>query len=247
MHGRIERQVTSGYINIMSGDQRQFPAFWAHPEAGGTFPGLVLVHEWWGLTSFIRGLVRRLAEMGFYVIAPDLYNGGLPKSSPQAYAMWQGLGESKDQPIDEALRALETHNRFNGKIGLVGLQAGGELVYNAVLTRTDLDCAVVFYARPDAFLEQLRQVTVPLLAFYGYADTSADLRTLILLRDALANAPAHGEVVIFQGATTGFFNDELPAFHPKAAAEAWGKMLDFLTKRLTIERSDATPSGLTTV
>jgi carboxymethylenebutenolidase len=235
MHGRIENRVNSGYITIITSDQHNIPAFWAHPEAGGNRPGLVLIHEWWGLTPHIRATVRRFAEMGFYTIAPDLYNGAVAQTSHQAYAMWQQTGDSKLLHIDAALRALETHNRFNGKMGIVGFQAGGELAYDAILTRSDLACGVIFYARPDDYLNRLPNNKTPLLTFYGYSDTSANLHTLILLRDALTNSPAHGEVVIYSGATIGFFNDEMPTYHPKAAADAWGKTLDFLAKNLTID------------
>jgi carboxymethylenebutenolidase len=234
MHSHIEHRINSGYINIISADQRYISAFWAHPEMGGKFPGLVLLHEWWGLTQHIRTCVRRFAEMGYYVIAPDLYNGVTASSAHQAYAMWQNVKDAKLH-VAESVRALATHSRCNGQIGLIGFQAGGELAYDAVLHRDDLRCGVIFYARPDDYLNTLRDTKIPLLTFYGYSDTSANLHTLILLRDALVNANAHGEVVIYQGATTGFFNDEMPSYHPKAAADAWVKTLDFLAKNLKIE------------
>src|SRR5258708_40326419 len=70
----VQHQITSGFINIVA-DNHNLPAFWAHPEIGGTFPGLVLIHGWWGLTPHMRTQVRRFAKLGFYRVAPGPFDG----------------------------------------------------------------------------------------------------------------------------------------------------------------------------
>lgn len=88
---RVQHQITSGFINIVA-DSHYLPAFWAHPELGGPFPGLVLIHEAWGLTAHIRTLVRRFAELGFYVIAPDLFDRQTAKTAEEAASLQRQLG-----------------------------------------------------------------------------------------------------------------------------------------------------------
>src|SRR4051794_7234846 len=213
-HSRlVQHRITSGFINIVA-DNHYIPAFWAHPEIGGTFPGLVLIHEWWGLTPHIRPQVRRFAELGFYVVAPDLFNGKTASNADEALALRQELGEAGPPRVSAALRALETHHRVNGKLGVVGWQLGGELALHAAMHRTDLRAVVAFYARPDDYLLLMNADETPLLIFYGDHDDTCAPEMLERVRNALGLSPAKGEVVVYPGATTGFFNDDLPTFNP---------------------------------
>ncbi len=237
---RVQHQITSGFINIVA-DSHYLPAFWAHPELGGPVPGLVLIHEAWGLTAHIRTLVRRFAEFGFYVIAPDLFDKQTAKTADEAASLQQQLGEAGLSRVNAALRALETHHRCNGKMGLIGWQYGGELALHAALHRTDLLAVVAFYARPDDYLVMMPADETPILAFYGADDTPPE--TIDRVRAALAQSPGKGEVIVYTGARTGFFNEDGPNYNPQAAADAWPKMLDFLCDRLETPGPNA--AGLT--
>jgi carboxymethylenebutenolidase len=228
---RVQHQITSGFINIVA-DSHYLPAFWAHPELGGPFPGLVLIHEWWGLTAHFRTQVRRFAELGFYVIAPDLFDGQTANTVEQASILRQQLGEAGLPRVSAALRALETHHRCNGQMGIVGWQLGGELAFHAAIHRTDLKAVVAFYARPDDYLVMLPADETPILALYGENDPTVNPEMIEKVREALAKSPGQGQVIVYPGATTGFFNEELPTYDPQAAADAWHTMLDFLYDHL---------------
>ena len=232
----VQHQITSGFINIVA-DNHNLPAFWAHPEIGGTFPGLVLIHGWWGLTSHMRTQVRRFAELGFYVIAPDLFDGQTASDDIQGKALRDKLGEAGPPMVSAALSALETHNRVNGKIGVVGWQMGGDLAYHVAMHRTDLDAVVVFSGRPDDYLTMMPADETPILAFYGEHDASASPAMIKRVRAALLKAPSKGQIVIYPGTTDGFSNDEAASYHAEAAADAWGKLLDFLTEHMEIDQS----------
>ncbi len=230
----VQHRITSGFINIVA-DTHYLPAYWAHPELGGVFPGLVLIHEWWGLTAQIRRQVRRFAELGFYVIAPDLFNRKTARTADEGLALQQQLGEAGPPRVAAALRALETHHRFNGHIAVVGWQLGGELAYHAALHRTDLNAAVVFYGKPDDYLMLMPAAETPILAFYGEKDQTVSPDMIEHVRAALSKSSARSEVIVYPGAMMGFFNDDLPTYHEQAAADAWGKMLDFLCEHLQVQ------------
>lgn len=239
---RVQHRITSGYINIVA-EGFYLPAFWAHPEIGGRFPGLVLIHEWWGLTSHVRTQVRRFAEVGFYVIAPDLYDGKIARTAEEALALSQALGDAGPVRVNAAISALKTHNRCNGKIAVIGFQMGGEMAYHAALHHTDLRAAVVFYGKPDDFLPMMPADETPILAFYGDQDPAAPPDVLKHVREALAAAPGHGEVVVYPGATSEFFDDEGANFLPNSASDAWSRTLDFLTIHTDLgkEKTDSNP------
>ena len=121
----LQYSIVSGFIQIVS-DGHHLPAFWAHPELGGPFPGLVMLHDHWGLTSHIRTQARRFAEQGYYVIAPDLFNRQMATSPEEAQALIDQVGEVALSHVKAAISALLTHHRCNSKIGLIGWGMGGE-------------------------------------------------------------------------------------------------------------------------
>jgi carboxymethylenebutenolidase len=231
----VQHQITSGFINIVA-DDHYLPAFWAHPAIGGVFPGLVLIHGWWGLTAHVRTQVRRFAELGFYVIAPDLFDGQTATTDEQGALLQKQLGEAGPSRVNAAVSALETHNRVNGKMGVVGWQMGGELAYHAAMHRRDLKAVIVFEGKPDDYLIMMPADETPILAFYGGQDPNISLEMIERVRKALAQSPGKGEIVVYPEASSGFFNDEMPTYRPEAAADAWGKLLDFLCDHMDIDQ-----------
>src|SRR5258708_4753763 len=203
----VQHQITSGFINVVA-DDHYLPAFWAHPAVGGVFPGLVLIHGWWGLTAQVRIQVRRFAELGFYVIAPDLFDGQIANIDAQGAVLQQQLGEAGPAKVNAAISALETHNRVNGKMGVVGWQMGGELTYHAAMHRTDLKAAIVFEGRPDNYLTLMPANETPILAFYAGHEANISPELIERVRKALAKSPGKGNVVVYPDASSGFFKDE---------------------------------------
>jgi carboxymethylenebutenolidase len=237
---RVQLPVVSGYITIVT-DQYQLPAFWAHPQLTKAFPGLVLIHEETGLTPHTRMCVRRLAEMGFYVIAPDLFDGQPPTSADARAEVVAALGEAGVARVSSALSVLRTHNHCNGKVGVVGWQLGGEIALQMTILRQDLRAVVIFYARPDDYMPMLPAEEAPLLAFYGDADPAIPPSMLERMREMLAASPGHGEVVIYPNASTGFFNNAAPTYHEEYATDAWSKMVEFLAAHLEVPRHQQRP------
>jgi carboxymethylenebutenolidase len=236
----VQYPIVSGYISIIA-DEHQLPAFWAHPQMRSAFPGLVLIHEGWGLTAHVRNCVRRLAETGFYVIAPDLFDGQVATSEAQAAALAAQLGEAGVPRVSAALGVLAHHNHCNGKVGMVGWALGGEIALHMTVFRPDIRAAVVYYARPDNYLSMMRAEETPLLCFYGDSDPNIPISTLWHMREMLAESPGGGTVTVYPDTQSGFFNETLPAYHPQHAADAWNRMVDFLEVQLEPPRRSSAP------
>ena len=230
---QVQYAIVSGYIQIVS-DGHYLPGFWSHPALGGPFQGLVLLHDEWGLTQHIRAQVRHMAERGYYVIAPDLFQRQTAQDADQAAALTAQARDSASSKVTAALRALKSHNRCTGEIGLIGWGFGGELALETAVFRDDLCATVVFYGLPDdLFPAELRMLSCPLLALYAEQDAQIPPENIERLRQVLEQSDQPHEVVIYPDVGRGFFDETRPGFHPVAAQHASARMLAFLEQQLS--------------
>lgn len=232
----MQHHIISGYIQVVS-DGHYLPAFWAHPELGGTFPGLVLLHDYHGLTPHIRTEARRFAEQGYYVIAPDLFNRTVPESPESAQSMLDQLAASALSFVGATLRALISHNKCNGKIGLIGWGEGAGLAFRTAVYRDDLRALVIFYGLPSDFIPaELRMMACPMLALLADHDPDIPAELRDKLRDIIQQTSSGHEVVIYPDVERGFFDDSRPTFQAVAAQDAWTRSLDFLNRHLDVAK-----------
>jgi carboxymethylenebutenolidase len=240
----LQHNITSGYIQIVS-DGHHLPAFWAHPELGGPFPGLVLLHDQWGLTPHARSQARRFAAQGYYVIAPDLFNRQTATSELQAKVLIEQVGEAAISHVAAALHALQTHNKCNGKIGAIGWGLGGTLALRSAVYQEKVRAAVMFYSLPgdDATPAELRMLSAPLLAIFGADDAATPADAVEALRETLAGVEIAHEVVVYDGVGRDFFNDSHDGFDADAAEQAWKKALAFLNLHLDVKTPDDPAPG----
>src|SRR5215218_5195505 len=133
----VEYTIVNGRVSIVGDDGAQIPAYWSHPDIGGKFPALAILHDWWGITAVERRLAHLLAQLGYYVIVPDLFDGATASTPEAAYKLVEAKGARSYGCVDTALRVLENHVRTDGKTAAVGLGMGGSLAYEAAITRGD--------------------------------------------------------------------------------------------------------------
>ncbi|MBN1679008.1 MAG: dienelactone hydrolase family protein [Anaerolineae bacterium] len=237
----LQYPIVSGHIQIVS-DGHYLPAFWAHPEVGGPFPGLVLLHDRWGLTPHMRSQVRRFAELGLYVIAPDLFNGQIAITGDHADTLAAQVGESTLSQVTAALHSLRSHNRCNGQMGLVGWGLGARLALQTAVRRDDLLALVLFYdLPPDIMPAELRLLSVPLLGLFGEQNTTTPADTVAQLQDTLTDTGIEHHITVYPNAGRDFFCDARPAFDSAAAEDAWNQTLEFLKDKLDV--SPTLPDG----
>src|SRR5258708_8125037 len=113
----------------------------------------------------------------------------------------------------------------------------GCLAYHGVTHHHSLEAVIVFSGTPDDYLPMMTADETPIIDLYGEHDASASPAMIKRVRAALLKAPSKGQIVIYPGTTDGFSNDEAASYHAEAAADAWGKLLDFLTEHMEIDQS----------
>ena len=203
----IEYAITSGHIQIALEDGSHLPAYWAHPALTARFPGIALIHDWWGVTESVRQLAPRFAQTGYYVIVPDLFEGRQAATPAEALTLLRGLGAGGYRRIHMALSVLETHHQSTGDVAAVGLGMGGGLAFEAAIMRDDLEAAVAFGGFPQRYLGHFGRANTPILAFYGGRDEYIPAPVIAQLQAELASLPLAHQVLVLDDAPHDLFAD----------------------------------------
>lgn len=235
----LQHNIVSGYIQIVS-DGHHLPAFWSHPEAGAPFPGLVMIHDQWGLTPHVRSQARRFAEQGYYVIAPDLFNRQTASTPQEAQVLIDQVGEAATAHVKAALHALKTHHKCNGKIGLIGWGMGGNLALKTAIHQDNLRGSVMFYNVPgeDVLPSELLMLSSPLLAVFAGQDDQTPREDIDSLRQTLEKSDLPHKVITYEDVGRDFLNDTYESFDADTAEQAWNEALAFLNLHLDVEVPD---------
>ncbi|MCH2171599.1 dienelactone hydrolase family protein [Myxococcota bacterium] len=227
--------------------------YFAHPDVGEV-PGVVLIHDVWGLKDHTRDLSRRLATAGYGVLAVDLYrhepgfeieDPGVwmrALSDPRALADVQAAVDwLRDEPVTGDL-----------PVGVIGFCMGGMYALLAACSCEGVSAAVPFYGllshshgmlyadegldpelKPREPLQAAADLRCPLLGVFGGRDDFVPMSDIGILERVLEETGQSVEVAVYPEAGHAFLNDTRPdAFRPDDAEHAWRRMLDFLSTHL---------------
>lgn len=207
----------------------------------GSGPGVVVIQEWWGLTSHIKDVTDRLAAEGFVALAPDLYGGTTTHDAAEAGQLMQEL------PVDRAARDLGgavdyllAHDAVTSeKIGAVGFCMGGGFVLVLAAQQGDrIGAAVPFYGVLGEEYPSFENLTAPLLGHFGEQDEMATPDKVRDLADTIEKQSGQRPDFRLYPAGHAFFNDEnlIGTHDPEQAAKAWDATIAFLREHLAAPR-----------
>lgn len=216
-------------------------AYTVHPMRAGLYPGVVIIHEWWGLNSQIKGVADRAAEAGFVAIAPDLYRGKLGTDAGLAHELMRGLNEN--YAVDVVKSAVGWLRAYDAKavrrapglempVGTVGFCMGGRISLATALNRADIQAVVMFYGSVETDPQALRPLAAPLLGVFGNEDRGIPLDQIKAFEAALKESGKDATVIVYPGVGHAFFNEERPGYDKEAAFDAWERTRMFLTEKL---------------
>ena len=198
-------------------------------------PGVIMIHEWWGLNDNIRAMARRLAGEGYAVLAIDLYGGETAETPAEAQALMAALAGRREAAIDNIRQAHAYLDEFAfaPRIATLGWCLGGAWSLEAGLALGDaLDGVMMFYGQvvnDDARLAELR---APLYGIFAERDQSIPVGDVTEFRRRLRDLGKTADVVIYPGVDHAFANPSGNAYDHEAAIAAWGEALAFLDRRL---------------
>ena len=211
----------------------QLEGYLARPEGDGPFPGVVVIHEIYGLNENIRDIARRFADAGYIALAVDLFAG-----RNRAVCMFRFIGEQLFKPLDNnSIRELKTALTFlaeqtgvdNARLGAIGFCMGGSFAIAWACNDDRLKVIAPYYARNPRPLEAVDRLC-PVVGSYPSGDfTTAAGQKLDVELDRY-NIPH--DIKIYPGARHSFFNDKGPTYDAAAAQDSWQRVMSFFKEHI---------------
>ena len=231
--------ITTRVETVETDDGGRLGGHLAIPERGSG-PGLLLLQEIFGVGDYIKGRAETLAELGYTVLAPDLFwriepGVALPHDEAGLQAAF-GYLQRLDEPravldAGAALAHLRALPETGGRAGVIGFCMGGRIGYH-VTARFHPDAAILYYGSGTAAaLDLAPEVRCPVLFQFGADDPYIPQEQVEQIRDAFRGRD-DVEIAVHPDAQHAFDNYVAPMFHRPAAAEAaWRLTKDFQRRR----------------
>ncbi|MFJ9775981.1 dienelactone hydrolase family protein [Kitasatospora sp. NPDC101157] len=203
----------------------------------GAGPSLVVVQEWWGLTSHIADMADRFAAEGFTVLAPDLFGGATTHDRTEAARLKREL--PVEQAVEDLSGAVDFLLSLDGvvgdAVGAVGFCMGGGFALVLAARAGDRVAAVVpFYGLPPDPDFDYRGLTAHVLGHFGELDHSNPMAAVDEAAIRIGEATDVRPEIHFYPAGHAFMNDEnlLGTYDPLQARIAWQRTVTFLRGHL---------------
>ena len=224
------------------GNQAPISTWVVYPERSDPAPVVLVIHEIYGLTDWIRGVADQFAAEGFIAVAPDLLSGMGPDGGGTA-----SLGE-RDNVVatirtldpDERARRLNAVRTYalgipsgSGRLGAVGFCWGGGASFAYAVDQPDLRAAVVYYGTSPAEASDYALINAPVLGLYGGSDERVNA-TIPRAEEAMASGGRAYEPIIYPGAGHGFLRAQQgqDGANMRATEQAWPRSVAFFREHI---------------
>ena len=213
-------------------------------EQNGERPGILVVHEWWGLNDYSRNRARQLAELGYIAMAVDMYGNEKTAEDPAgaqelATPFYKDPSLAKTR-LDPAIELLKTFSQTDAsKIGAIGYCFGGFVALNAAKLGADLKGVVSFHGGLSGAKPVKGSMKAKVLVCHG-ADDPFENPNVENFKKEMDEAGVDYNFVVYPGATHAFSNPNatekgekynMPIRYNEAADKAsWDEMKAFFKK-----------------
>ncbi|MCA3159073.1 MAG: dienelactone hydrolase family protein [Burkholderiales bacterium] len=240
--------LVAGSVEFSSGKDL-IPAYRARPASGTRHPVVVVVSEIFGVHEYIQDVCRRLAQQGYYAIAPAFFvrQGDVNAYTSTAELIQKVIAKTPDaqvlSDIDASLKWAGQEGADLSRLAITGFCWGGRIVWLYAAHNPALKAGVAWYGRLvsgfDPTLQPLQPVDVatrlyaPVLGLYGGNDAGIPLDTVERMKNLLATgtpASRTSEFVVFPEAPHAFHADYRASYRKEAAEEAWIRLMAWLER-----------------
>jgi carboxymethylenebutenolidase len=227
-------QMVDPYFKSKMPKEHQVDCLLFWPQQAGIYPGLVLLHDWWGLTGQMKDLGARLACEGYMVILPNLYGrqGGMVTASDDvAAALLERQNDAQVlTDINSCCEYLNTRTITKKNIhGVVGYGMGGSYALSFACQRKRLRAAVSYYGKMVASKELLNNLFSPVLYHQAGNATWATPDDIEQFRSTSTEYAKRVEIHLYPEASQAFCNEMKPSvYDAESSTLAWERTASFL-------------------
>lgn len=236
--------VSNSTVQLNTSDGKM-AAYVAQPKDGGSYPGVVVIQEAFGVNDHMKKVTDRIAAEGYLAIAPDIFHREAERIIPfsdmgKAIATLQRVQDPKAmEDVGAAIAHLKSQSNVKaGSLGVIGFCMGGRLTYlTAAHHASDVTCAVPYYGggipmgNPSP-LSRSGEIKCPMYLFFGAKDQLIPLDHVDQIKTELTAKKVAFQAETYPDAGHGFFCDERASYHEQSAQDAWEKTKAFLAQHL---------------
>jgi dienelactone hydrolase len=232
--------VRSGPVEYKQGDAL-LEGYLAYDDAlSGKRPGILIVHEWWGLNDYIKGRADQLAQMGYVAFAADIYGKGkrardANEAGQLARIYWSDRKLLRAR-ANTGLDILMKHQLTDPKrVAAIGYCFGGTTVLELARSGADIAGVISFHGgldTPDA--NDAKNIKAKVLVLTGADDPNVPPSQVLAFADEMRKARVDWQLVMYGGAVHSFTNpasgsdpSKGVAYNEKADRRSWQAMKDF--------------------
>jgi carboxymethylenebutenolidase len=229
------------WVKVKAGE-REVNSFIAFPEVKEKATAVIVIHEIFGLSDWVRGVADQFAEAGYIAIAPDLLSGSAPDGGGTAElgggdGVRKAISSLPPDQITADLNALVAYAAklpaCNGKVVVAGFCWGGSQVFRFATTNKDIKASLAFYGSGPEKEEDIARIACPVYGFYGENDARVNA-TIPKSTELMKQAGKTYEPVTYTGAGHGFMRaGEAPDASPsnkQGRDDAWKRIKDLMKK-----------------
>ncbi|MGJ5674261.1 MAG: dienelactone hydrolase family protein [Nostochopsis sp.] len=242
--------IDTARVNLSQADL-DIAAYLAQPQEPGSYPGVIVLQEIFGVNSHIRDVTERIAREGYVAIAPALFERVAPGFETgytpadievgRVYAWEQSQASELLSDIQRAIDYLKTLPQVKKDgFGCIGFCFGGHVAYLAA-TLLDIKATASFYgarivnATPgggDPTITRTKDIPGTLYVFFGMKDASIPAEQVNQIEAELEKYKIPHRVFRYDGADHGFFCDQRASYNPIAGVDAWEQVKQLFAQQL---------------
>jgi len=221
-------------VSYKSGDETVRGILYT-PEGKGPFPGIIVIHEWWGLNDWVKEQASKLADQGYVALAIDLYRGKVATTPDEAHEIMRGVPEDRaKRDLHAVFQYLQSQpNVKKDRIGAIGWCMGGGYSLDVARQEPTLAADVINYGHLATDPEALKKINAPILGLFGAQDRGIPPEDVKKFGQQMDQLGKKIDITIYPDAGHAFENpNNKGGYRANDAADAWNKTVNFLASTL---------------
>jgi carboxymethylenebutenolidase len=220
----------SSTVSYVSGKDT-VSAYLVVPEGKGPFPAVMVIHEWWGLSPWVKEGAETFAKEGYVALAIDLYRGKVAETADDAHQLMRGVPEDRAaRDLKAAFEYLKARKDVvPAKIGSVGWCMGGGYSLEAAVMLPGLSACVICYGRLVTDSTAIAGINASVLGIFGGTDKGIPPESALEFEGTAKGMKKSVSVTVYPEAGHAFMNPNNAGGYREAdAKDAWTRILAFL-------------------